>query len=953
MKYIGKLLTIFLGALLLCGGFTVYAKNSSKTVVTIGFPIQRGTSYMNQRGDYAGYLVDYLHQLEFFTNWDVEFVQVEGDLDTQLDTLMDMLRDGKIDMLGTMNRDPELEEMFLYPSYSYGTTYTTLGVLEEDLRWIEEDFSHWDNIRVAIDPGYKDHIDQFVYYAMVNDFSYTLVQCETYEEMIEAVRSGQADALIQKDISLTDGFRIVGRFSPSPYYFALSPDNTELLQQLDTAMRSLNTSQPNLQIELYELYFRQTDNFQISDEHRRYVQSLDTMKVLFFDGNAPYQYVKDGELKGFAVEYLQRFAEITGLKYEPVIAKSYEEIIPLVENGEVDLVACIPTNSSLSSQENIRFTLPFFNSFSVTACDNHNPHQHPSNLEFRINTEQALYDIQHTKNYGVQLDYYSLVSYLQKPVIYDDLVIDWGNTKNFSYVTSVAGDVPDGFVAILNQYISSISDNTRQTMLYRYSGDDIDYTLGEWFQAYGLIILGCGVVILFVICGLLLYLRNKRITYKALAAENRLMHLAMYDEVTGAYNEPYFRKMLEETCEKQEKAALIAFNIRSFKYINDTYGTKRADEMLCGIKHILESQTKQGEFFCRPSADLFYLVLKEESADSLIPHLDDIFSKIRTMGSVILDGHPLSIYCGAVFIADSPSPYCASSNMSYMMAALSHARQMNIDTTYIFDEPLYRREQLRYYIETHMRSALVKQEYQLYLQPKMNLQTGRVDGAEALVRWQPTDRGMIFPDQFIPIFEENGFCVQLDLYMVEQVCNRLRFWMEQGISPIVISVNQTKSLFVKEDYVEKLLEITNKYQISPQYIILEIPEGLAFENIGALNHTIRKLNDAGFRVSMDDFGSGYSSLNTLGKLQINELKLDRMFLKDVVNDKNGSQSAVLSSIFSLAKKLGIQTVAEGVETEESEEMMRSMRCDYGQGYYYSKPIPAEEFQEKFLQESTL
>ena len=125
MKYIGKLLTIFLGALLLCGGFTVYAKNSSKTVVTIGFPIQRGTSYMNQRGDYAGYLVDYLHQLEFFTNWDVEFVQVEGDLDTQLDTLMDMLRDGKIDMLGTMNRDPELEEMFLYPSYSYGTTYTT------------------------------------------------------------------------------------------------------------------------------------------------------------------------------------------------------------------------------------------------------------------------------------------------------------------------------------------------------------------------------------------------------------------------------------------------------------------------------------------------------------------------------------------------------------------------------------------------------------------------------------------------------------------------------------------------------------------------------------------------------------------------------------------------------------------------------------------------------------
>src|SRR5699024_8521004 len=135
---------------------------------------------------------------------------------------------------------------------------------------------------------------------------------------------------------------------------------------------------------------------------------------------------------------------------------------------------------------------------------------------------------------------------------------------------------------------------------------------------------------------------------------------------------------------------------------------------------------------------------------------------------------------------------------------------------------------------------------------------------------------LLFPDQFIPLFEQNGFCKWLDLYMLEKSCQILRNWMDEGIPPIVISINQTKALFVSDDYVEKLQEITAKYQVTPQYIMLEILEGLAFENSAELNDTIATLNQAGFRVSMDDFGSGYSSLNTLGKLCIDQIKLDRM-----------------------------------------------------------------------------
>ena len=183
----------------------------------------------------------------------------------------------------------------------------------------------------------------------------------------------------------------------------------------------------------------------------------------------------------------------------------------------------------------------------------------------------------------------------------------------------------------------------------------------------------------------------------------------------------------------------------------------------------------------------------------------------------------------------------------------------------------------------------------------MNLRTGQIDSAEALVRWKTKERGLLFPDQFIPLFEHNGFCKQLDLYMLEKSCQLLRSWMDAGIPPITISINQTKALFVSDDYVDALLEITSRYQVSPQYIVLEILEGLAFENSEQLNDTIARLNHAGFRVSMDDFGSGYSSLNTLGKLHIDQIKLDRMFLMDLRQEQRSSQYEVMRSIFSLAK----------------------------------------------------
>lgn len=947
-KVFGMYIAVFLFVFHLSGVFTVYASEPETQVIKMGFPIQAGSSYIDENGNYTGYLVDYLNQLNMFTHWDIEFVQVDGDLDTQLSTLMYMLMDGEIDIMGTMNRNEQLESLFLYPNYSYGTTYTALAILDDNLGWLEEDYSHWDNIRVATYPGYESRTKEFEYFAHSNNFSYTLVNCASYDDMVSAVQNGQADAMLQADISLENKFRIIGRFSPEPYYFAVTQGKTGLLQQLDNAMRNLSSSQPNLQTELYDRHFCHKGTFKISQTHRDYIQSLGTLKILFFNGNAPYQYVKDGQLTGFAVEYWKKFADQTGLQYEPIITDTYQEAFELLKNGQVDLVAGAATNSTISALEDIHFSLPYFNSFSVGIYADSEPYDYEEDAIFRINTEETLHEMMRTEKYGALLDYYSLSFYLRKEDVYDSVAVDWTNTKDFSYAFGVTDHIKGNFLAILNQYISSVSDETSQKMLYRYSGDTVEYSVLEWITANRILIICTSSVFITMIAAAGIVLRNRRLKYLNLLAENRLLHLTMYDTMTGAYNETQFRKLLDECCRNREEIALVALNIYGFKYINGTYGTKKADEVLCVIKDILESETREGEFFCRPSADLFYLALRESCADHLLSHMNHICTRIMKAGADILDGHPLSLYSGAVFVGSSPSPYDSSANISYMMTAMAQSKKEKRNATYIFDPLLHQTVQLRYYIESHMETALSQREYRLYLQPKINFRTNQIDGAEALVRWQPADREIIYPDQFIPFFEENGFCAQLDLYMIEQACDILRAWTDEGLKPITISVNQTRSLFMREDYVECLLRITEKYRISPRYIVLEILEGLAFENIDAVNSTIYKLNQAGFRVSMDDFGCGYSSLNTLGKLKLDELKLDRTFLMDVVKNPSGSQSEVLISVFTLAKKLGIKTVAEGIETKACEDVIRTMNCDYGQGYYYGKPVPAEDFRRKFI-----
>ena len=437
--------------------------------------------------------------------------------------------------------------------------------------------------------------------------------------------------------------------------------------------------------------------------------------------------------------------------------------------------------------------------------------------------------------------------------------------------------------------------------------------------------------------------------YRMLKKKNReLIRYAYYDPLTGAFNSEKFQQELTEAMKGQEGRALAGLNIRQFKFINEIFGRNQADSLLCHVKDVLENSMEEGEYFCRNSADMFLMLFKNSDKEIIRERIRKIMGEIAAFSANWRRNYEIQMYCGVSLIPQGEKADTATMQTTHTMFALEKARTLPRNSIWFYDQDLHQEEILQNYVESRMNQALGSGEFKMYLQPKFDLKTGKLAGAEALVRWIPEDGKVIYPGQFIPIFERNGFCAALDMYMTEQVCRQLRQWMDEGIPLIPVSVNHSKILFYEADYTQRMEKLIRKYQVPARWITLEILEGLAMENIDKLNQVICSLKKIGFQISMDDFGSGYSSLNTLGNLRIDELKLDKGFLKELEGADRQRQKIIIEHIIEISKSLKISTVAEGIETLEDQQMVRDLGCDLGQGYYYCRPVSAEEFNEKYM-----
>lgn len=454
------------------------------------------------------------------------------------------------------------------------------------------------------------------------------------------------------------------------------------------------------------------------------------------------------------------------------------------------------------------------------------------------------------------------------------------------------------------------------------------------------------VVVLFIILIIIAY--GYRIIYRS---NHNLIKSAWYDPLTGAYNMAKFEYETAGIIENTYEYSLAAMNIRQFKFINEIFGTRAADLLLCHMKSVIADNITENEYYCRNSEDMFYLLLRDTDRDRIKERIGKMIQEISRYAICNNRDYRILLYCGVVIGTDvedeEPS---VKKSMTHVRFALDTARQSLKNNIWFYDTRLHEDEKLQNYVESHMNQALDNHEFKLYLQPKVNLSTGRTSGAEALVRWIAEEGRIIYPGQFIPVFEANGFCVNLDMYMLEEVCRQIRKWIDDGLTPVPVSVNQSKLLFYEADYIANLKSLLDKYQIPAELISLEILEDLASENVNELNKRIGRLREIGFKISLDDFGSGYSSMNTLASLEIDELKFDRGFLLGLKDsgEEYERQIIIMNEIVELTKKLKISTVVEGVETKENEELVRDLGCEYGQGYYYSMPMSASEFSEKYV-----
>lgn len=452
--------------------------------------------------------------------------------------------------------------------------------------------------------------------------------------------------------------------------------------------------------------------------------------------------------------------------------------------------------------------------------------------------------------------------------------------------------------------------------------------------------------IILLVIGLLIY------GYRIILKNNReLQKVAYFDHLTGAYNFSYFMTLGERYFIDNKCCSVAVLNIHQFKFFNEIFGHDLGDQLLCHEKKVIENNLHDGEFFCRDTADQFYVFLCETEESVLLTRLNQMMEEIIEYMDLLHSNYHLKIHCGvAISSEELIVDNCFEDLMVRVMFALAKSKETILSNIWFYDIELHKQEIMDNYIESHMEQALKDGEFQLYLQPKVDMETGQLQSSEALVRWITQDNQQLYPNQFIPIFEKSGFCMKLDMYMFEQACLQIRKWMDQGIEPIGISVNQSKLLFYESDYVERLNAIVQKYQVPAHLLTLEILEDLVINNVDEVNEKIEQLHQIGFKVSMDDFGSGYSSLNILGKIDIDELKIDRIFLQEILDGKNKKAQIILEEIIKLTKILSISTVVEGIETKEYHDFVKSLGCHYGQGYYYDRPISQQEFEIRYMKE---
>ena len=516
---------------------------------------------------------------------------------------------------------------------------------------------------------------------------------------------------------------------------------------------------------------------------------------------------------------------------------------------------------------------------------------------------------------------------------------------NSPYKLWISNKLGNDYITIANVLFDQIKDGTIDELILleqaKYKAQpDLMETIKANLPIVALVI---GGIFLAFFAYIILMQRKKQKEFR---------DLLEVDNLTGLMTKYKFVNELKRLLvnAKPSEYLLIALDIDNFKHFNKTYGVSKGDELLRVISDVLQENRTSFVYICRLQNDNFMVLLrnkhqnwtgvnelKDYNQDFQRNVKDNLEKKLETLG---IDRQVY--FSSGIYVIENPDE-----KIDYMidcvLTAKNSGKRTFGNTTVLFTGEIQKKQNLQNEIVSSMENGIVTEEFFIVIQPKVELETGRITGGEVLVRWKKSDGTFVYPDEFIPLFEKNHFIINLDQYVLEKTCQFIR---DSKVDMPILSVNVSLITMLQQNFIDNYISILEKYGIIPQQLELELTESSLDTNYEEILIILKELKKLGFTLAIDDFGKGASSLARIRELDIDVLKLDKEFIDENVNNKKGK--AVLYNIIAMTNDLNLKSLAEGIETKEQETMLLDLGCDLGQGYYFDKPLMLSEFLDRIV-----
>ena len=428
------------------------------------------------------------------------------------------------------------------------------------------------------------------------------------------------------------------------------------------------------------------------------------------------------------------------------------------------------------------------------------------------------------------------------------------------------------------------------------------------------------------------------------ALYREISRLARQDGLTGLPNRMLLQDRLATAIALARRhghqVGVVFLDLDRFKHVNDSLGHAVGDGLLTSVAGRLSACVRRADTVSRQGGDEFVILLSEvRQKEDLAIAAGKILAAISAPHRVAGRDLHVTASLGIAAYPDDGADGEALTRRADM--AMYHAKDHGRNRFQFFTPAMDALVVERAAIEASLRRAVVQGEFTLHYQPKVHLETGALSGAEALIRWRHPERGLVAPDTFIPVAEETGLIVPIGRWVLGEACRQARAWQDAGLRPVPVAVNISALEFGSPGFVDGVRRVLDDTRFDPRLLEMELTESVLMENASATGDMLRELKAMGVRLALDDFGTGYSSLSYLMKLPIDALKVDRVFVREIAEE--GDTSPIISAVIAMGKSLHQRVTAEGIETERQLAFLRSQHCEEGQGFHFSRPLPAERF----------